>query len=333
MAYSIREERRSLATSLREDLAEAERLIVQLRRDDVESFLLLLDRIDDRFTELASSGLDLRPEETRWASLHGKLRREAGRVMRVVDAAGGLAQLRDANPPAEGMWWHLDAVVAATRRRLIRRLGLTASSLVSLAAIVWAVFAFVIPADANTVIASEAITALRQLTLEERWAEGVPVIEEAKGQLTQPDIELLIWEAVILDRLGQSGRAQDALTEAKALVPSDQQAAYWWTLGNIRLGIGDLEEACAAGNEALALAPSDPRGYFLLGSVAEAEGDTGAAMDLFEKTFELALEGNTQLAVIARVRMGVLLQRPAGMFDLGEGQPDAGERCNSGSGG
>ena len=31
MAYSVREERQSLATSLREDLAEAERLIVQLR--------------------------------------------------------------------------------------------------------------------------------------------------------------------------------------------------------------------------------------------------------------------------------------------------------------
>ena len=100
MAYSIREARRSLATSLREDLAEAERLIVQLRRDNVESFLLLLDSIDDRLIELASSGLDMRPEETRWASLQGQLRREAGRVMRVADAAGGLAQLREANPPA-----------------------------------------------------------------------------------------------------------------------------------------------------------------------------------------------------------------------------------------
>ena len=38
MAYSVREERQSLATSLREELDEAERVIIQLRRDNVESF-------------------------------------------------------------------------------------------------------------------------------------------------------------------------------------------------------------------------------------------------------------------------------------------------------
>ena len=47
MAYSVREERQSLATSLREDLDEAERVIIQLRRDNVESFLQLLDSIDE----------------------------------------------------------------------------------------------------------------------------------------------------------------------------------------------------------------------------------------------------------------------------------------------
>ena len=82
MAYSVREERQSLATSLREDLAEAERLIIQLRRDNVESFLQLSDSIDARFTQLESSGLDLRPEQSRWGSLQSKLRREANRVMR-----------------------------------------------------------------------------------------------------------------------------------------------------------------------------------------------------------------------------------------------------------
>ena len=60
MAYSVREERQSLATSLREELGEAERMIVQVRRDTAESFLLLLDRIEERFVQLESSGLDLR---------------------------------------------------------------------------------------------------------------------------------------------------------------------------------------------------------------------------------------------------------------------------------
>ena len=59
----------------------------------------------------------------------------------------------------------------------------------------------------------------------------------------------------------------------------------------------------------------------MLGTVSELEGDTGAALELFEKTFELALESNTELAVIARVRMGTLLQRPVNMFPAGENQP------------
>ena len=48
----------------------------------------------------------------------------------------------------------------------------------------------------------------------------------------------------------------------------------------------------------------------MLGTVSEMEGDTGAAIELFEKTFELALDSNTELAVVARVRMGTLLQQP-----------------------
>ena len=102
MAYSVREERQGLATSLRDELDEAERLIIQVRRDNVESFLQLLDSIDERFTQLETSGLDLRPEQTRWRGLHSKLQREAGRVMRAVDAAGGLASLRETNHPAQG---------------------------------------------------------------------------------------------------------------------------------------------------------------------------------------------------------------------------------------
>lgn len=325
MAYSVREERQGLATSLREDLAEAERLIVQLRRDNVEAFLQLMDRIDGSFTLLETSGLDLRPEQTRWGSLLSKLSREAGRVMRSIDVAGGLEQLRKANPPAEGMWWQLDAVVATARRRLIRRLGITIGTIAAVLAVVWALLTYVFPPDPNTVVTSEAITTLQQLSFEGRWEDALSTIEAAKAQLTQPDAELLIWEGVVRDKLGQSERSRQALEEARALVSADQHVSYLWTVGSIRLWINDLEEARIVGDEAIALDPTNPQGYFLLASVAEAEEDTGAALDLFEEAYQLAAESNPQLAVIARVRMGSLLQRPANMSPFGEDQPPADE--------
>lgn len=312
MAYSVREERQSLANSLREDLAQAERVIVQVRRDNVAPFLQLLDRIEDRFGQLEASGVDLRPEYTRWTSLHSKLQREAGRVVRAADLAGGLEKLRQNNAPARGAWWHLDTVVAANRRHLIRRLSISVGTIAILLVSILVLFTYVFPPDPDTVIVSEATSSLQQLAFEGRWQEALAVIDEAKAQLTEPDVELLIWEAVIAEKVGQTSRAQEALTAAKARIAAGQQSAYWWTLGSIRLSVGDLEEARAAGDEALALDPNDPQGYFLLASVAELEGDTITAIDLLDKTFELAADGNPQLAVIARVRMGNLLQSPAG---------------------
>ncbi len=45
-------------------------------------------------------------------------------------------------------------------------------------------------------------------------------------------------------------------------------------------------------NEGLALDLSDLQGYFLPASVAEVEGDIGAAIALFEKTYQLATDGD-----------------------------------------
>ena len=333
MAYSVREERQSLAVSLREDLAKAERAMVQLRRDNVESFLQLLDGIEERFEQLEPSGLDLRTEFTRWFSLQSKLQREASRISRVLDLAGGLEQLRQANLPAQGMWWHLDEVVAAARRRLIRRLGMTTGTIVGILAIVWVLLTFVFPPDPNTIVSSEAISTLHQLAFDGRWEDALAVIEGAKAQLTKPDAELLIWEGVIRDKLGQSDRSMEALAEAKALVPAGKLVSYWWTLGSVWHSVLDLKKARAAADEAIAFDPSDPQGYFLLASVVEAEGNTPCAIELFDKTFQLASESNAQLAVIARVRMGNLLQRPANMSLLGGEGTDNGESGTGNSGG
>ncbi len=321
MAYSVREERQSLATILRDKLDEAERAILLMRRDNAEAFLMLLDCIDESFSQLESSGLDLRPEHARWMSLQAKLRTDAGRIVRVMDSAGGLRQLRKSNLAAQGMWWRLDEVVVANRRSLIRRFSMTFGAVAMGLAMVWAVFAFVIPVDANTVLASETLASVRQLAFESRWGDALGVLEDAKPRLTRPDAELLIWEAVVRDKMGQGEAVRDTLAEAYAITGPDQEIAYWWTLGSAYMMVGDLEKAREIGEDAIRLYPLDPQGYFLLGSVEEMEGDVGAAIELFEKTFELALDSNAQLAVIARVRMGTLLQQPVNMFPAREGQP------------
>ncbi len=47
MAFSVRAERQGLATILREEFDEAKRVVIRLRGENVESFLQLLDSIDE----------------------------------------------------------------------------------------------------------------------------------------------------------------------------------------------------------------------------------------------------------------------------------------------
>ncbi|MCB0088048.1 MAG: tetratricopeptide repeat protein, partial [Caldilineaceae bacterium] len=109
-------------------------------------------------------------------------------------------------------------------------------------------------------------------------------------------------------QLGDQTRAEASLAKAKELL-SDQPTGLWLTLGNQRMQVGNLDGAEAAANEAIALSPNEPQAYFLLGGIAEARGDYAKAIELFDKTYQLAEADNPQLAVIAKVRMGNLLQR------------------------
>jgi tetratricopeptide (TPR) repeat protein len=118
----------------------------------------------------------------------------------------------------------------------------------------------------------------------------------------------VIWEGVLHEQLGETDQAQASLAHAQELM-ADQPAMYWITLGNDRLQAGNLDGAEAAGNQALVLKPDDAQATFLLGGVAEARGDNAKAIELFDKTFQLAQKDNPQLAVIARVRMGQLMQQ------------------------
>ncbi|HMN27246.1 MAG TPA: tetratricopeptide repeat protein, partial [Caldilineaceae bacterium] len=148
---------------------------------------------------------------------------------------------------------------------------------------------------------------IEQLASEHKWAEAMQAVERAQQQLPN-EPELLVWETVLAEQLGDTKRAEAALERARQSLPG-QEVALWTMIGNQRLTIGNVEGAEAAAHEALRLAPDDPQANFLLGSVAEAKGDIPTAIDQFNRVFDLAEQSNPQLAVIARVRMGNLMQQ------------------------
>ena len=309
MAHTVKSEIRSPANELRKALDEAERLAPQLSGENVERFLTLLDQIQEQLTRLEEEGMDVRPEEGRWTGLLGRLRRDPGAVVKAAREAGGLESLRAAHPPAQGPWWHLDAEVARRRRRLFKRLGTGLAILAGILAILVLIFRTVLAPDPQVVLVSNTLTSVEDLAFRGEYRQALAELEAAQAQLDEPDPDLLIWEAVLAEQLQDEGRAQAALESARQLLDQEREVLLWSNLGSRRLLVGNLDGAKAAAQRAVQLAPDDPQGYFVLGAVAEAQGDIPTAISYFEKTFQLAQERDPQLAVISRVRMGQLLQQ------------------------
>ena len=138
--------------------------------------------------------------------------------------------------------------------------------------------------------------------LEEAQRSALAAAEELP---TSP--ELWLWATALSEQIGDDSTAKRAFENAQGLLP-DQPILLWIDLGNKRLQLGNFEGAEAAANEVLAIDDQEAQGYFLLGGIAEMRGEQRKAVNYFEKTFDLAEEDDPQLAVIAKVRMGTLLQ-------------------------
>jgi tetratricopeptide (TPR) repeat protein len=308
MAYSVETRTANPATLLREALDKAERMVVQLDGQNIEQFLVLLDDIEGMLEGLAQDQADVRPEEVRWQSLLNRIDSKPGDIAGAAAVAGGLSKLRTLHPPAESFWWHLDAEVGRRRKRAVTRALLSLGAIVlAVAVILWAIN-FFFPPNPQAIAMVETTNRVDQLIMEQRWDEALAVVQQARQ--TMPDeAELAAWEVVLNERLGDTEAAAAAFEEAQALL-ANHPVQLWLLLGTNRLMVGDLDGAEAAGREAEALDPDEAQVYFLLGGVAEARGDVASAIEFFDKTFQVAGDENPQLAVIARVRMGQLLQRP-----------------------
>jgi len=307
MAYSVDTKANSPANDLREALDQAERQIVNLNATNIEGFLLLLDQIEMRFAAFTADEADVRPEWSRWDGLTSRLNSRPEPLVKAAAKAGGLATLRQQHPPAEAFWWYLDQEVRQRRLQSLRRTVTTIVTLVVLLMGGWWAMNTFFPPNPEAVRMMTANSDLETLIGEQRWAEAVTVVETAQQDLPN-EPELILWEVVLAEQLGDKARAQAALERVNAMFP-EQKVELLVQLGNQRLQVGDFLGAQEIGKEALALDPNSAQATFVLGSIAEATNDVAVAIDMFDRTFALAEADNPQLAVIARVRMGNLMQR------------------------
>ena len=309
MAYSVESRANSPANRLRDALAEAEKLIVTIDRDSVEEFLVLLDELERMMSELSEVAIDLRPEQSRWQSVLNRVYSKPVPITRAASKAGGFESLRAKHPPAANDWWRLDEIVYQRRRKSAIKTVRTIVIVVSVVVGLYMGINWIFPPDPVAVQLVEANSSIDMLLRDGQYEAALEIVGD--NLETLPDeYELWLWKTVLLERLGEWEEAAIAAAKAEELL-QEGPIMFEVALGSNRLRVGDVEGAEEAGTLALDNDPDDPQVYFLLGSVAEMKGDPMTAVDYFNKTYELAEFTNIELAVIARVRMGQVLQQGA----------------------
>jgi tetratricopeptide (TPR) repeat protein len=294
---------------LRDALEQAERQIVRLDRTNVQEFLVHLDQIEQMWTAYDDPAA-MRSEEARWQSLLKRITTSPQLLTAAIAQVGGLTKLRSQNPPATGLWWHVDEQVAAQRNQTWRRLGILVGVVALVVLAFWIINNFVLR-NAGTATVADPSQQIDQLVETQDWQEAFTVVEAAR-QNSPDDVNLLVWQAVLAEQLGDNEQGQSSLNQAKeAFVGSP--AAFWTLVGKLRLQVGNWDSADEAGQQALTLAPEDAEVTFLLGRVAEARGDMVQAADYFNQTVTLAGDSNPELVALVKIRLGNLLQSVAPM--------------------
>lgn len=305
MAYSVNTRTNSPANDLRDALKKAEERLVKPTADEVESTLQLLDQIDQLFDKLDASDLDLRPEEVRWESIHNRLYSKPSLIVSPARSKGGLAKLRANNPPAESFWWQLDDLARGRRNKTLRSLFVTIGSIIGVLLVAYFVINYFFPPSPEALVILESTNSIEPDILEQNWEAARQKIEA--GTAAAPnEPELWVWHTVLSEQMEDDATATQSLGKARELAADEIRLLV--TLSNTRLQVGNIDGTEAAAQQVLALDANNALGTFVLANVAEARGDVRQAVDLFEKTSELAADSDAQLSVISRMRMGTLMQ-------------------------
>ncbi|CAN5692597.1 hypothetical protein BH10CHL1_BH10CHL1_03570 [soil metagenome] len=319
LAYKTEKRSHSPVDVVRDALDKAERQVVSPDANNIEEFLTALDSIEEQLTTLTATQADVRPEQGRWDSLVARIATKPEPIAAAAAKAGGLTKLRAQHPPAESFWWHVDAEIRRRRVRAVRRFLITTVAIIAgVVFLLWGVD-YLFPPNPNTILLVNATSDVEQLVAEQKWAEALKRIQTARTALPN-EPELLVWEGVLYEQLKDPIHAKASLDQAQVLV-KDQPAGFWILVGNKRFQVGNLTGAEEAANLALKISPEEPQGTLLLAGVAEARGDNPKAISLFSQTADLARKvDNPQLEVIAKMRMGTLMQQ-VNPFDSGPVTP------------
>lgn len=301
------------ADTLRRNLREAEEGVALLLREKGELLPILrrMDAIAEGLRALEAEGLDLRPERTRWESLCAQVQHGVERLVRhAQEGARGLRQARlERNPAEEAWWWRLDLLAAERRRRRLMRLAKAGGIVVLILAILGVGAYLFLRPDPITQQKLQLYLAAEQAIQEGRWEEAIARYQEATS-LDPDDPEPWLRLGWAQEQAGDQESAQQSLERAAALF--GDAFAYELALARLYVESGDFAQALPHALKASELNPESPHAFYVLATAYEGTSQLPQAIQALQTCERLAeAQGNAELLAMARVRLGVVLQRLA----------------------
>lgn len=309
MAIAVKSGTMTPADELRGLLSRSEeRVVTPGGVERVRELFGWLDQIADLWPILESSGVDLRAERVRWDSLQGAVRQRAPRLLREWQGPQSLVEARQSVRPEQShWWWWIDQAVSQDRqRRLIKGLAITAAvvGVVALGAFLLAKLFPVDPKVRETYrLQTEAEAALMNGDL----PKAGEFLRQAVA-ISPEDVTLQIAQGAVAETLGDQKIAEEAWAQARSLLSGDE-ARFLTLRGRSYLQVNQPQKAIEDELAALAIDPNSALAYFALGGGYEMTDQMQQALDAYTKASELATDSDPQLTVLAKTRMGALMQR------------------------
>ena len=277
-------------------------LNINYPEQEILKMLTLRDEIEDLLLNLEKRGTDLEADKVRLETFDTIIRKKMKMVYRKLTASlNPLPYREERKIPRSHWWWYLDELLkekrVRARKRWLIRGGIAAVALLA----VYIILTKIVPQPKQSVIYQEEANRLYE---EGKLDEAINVYK--KAQDLEPDnstISLML--GIIYEDKGSLDRANDYFERARLL--SSQKIDFYNSRGMVYFQMGKLDKATLDVKKALEMDADNAFSHFLLGNIYEMENKIAEAIAEYQIVSDL--DQGPQLTVMARFKMGIIMQR------------------------
>jgi tetratricopeptide (TPR) repeat protein len=291
-------------------LDELENLLGKLDSNNAELAELVLMKFDLIESEIKKNNPDRQVPFAYQTQLEYVENRIRSHAQVIINAMGGTEQYisrRDqAGKKEDSWWWYLDRYIKENQKKNFKKILTIAAVLILLSIVVIFIYQqfFAPPPEVLARIKHEQ--AADRLISDGNLNGALLEIQSALSYEPE-NYELLIWQGVVYQQLGDNELSQQSFQHAENIVTSMEE--FYLTKTYYEFNGGLIDQGFADAQKLIEINPESAEGYLYIGQVYEIKGAYAEAYQAYETASELAEKSdNTEMIATIKIRMGMLLQ-------------------------